>query len=75
MTDTTLEFTPVASRPPPRPETGLVHWLKKNLFDGWSNTLTTLLVLVGYAIPGFVLGVVLLVVFGGQLLFRCWLVL
>lgn len=29
--------------------------------------LTTLLVLVGYAIPGFVLGVALLVVFGGQL--------
>ncbi len=28
---------------------------------------TTLLVLVGYAIPGFVLGVALLVVFGGQL--------
>jgi len=32
-------------------------------FDTW----TSLLVLVGYAIPGFVLGVVLLVVFGGQL--------
>jgi microcin C transport system permease protein len=32
-------------------------------FDLW----TTLLVLVGYAIPGFVLGVFLLVVFGGQL--------
>jgi microcin C transport system permease protein len=29
--------------------------------------LTTLLILVGYAIPGFVLGVALLVVFGGQL--------
>jgi microcin C transport system permease protein len=28
---------------------------------------TTLLILVGYAIPGFVLGVVLLVIFGGQL--------
>ncbi|MCG2593518.1 ABC transporter permease subunit [Ramlibacter sp. XY19] len=28
---------------------------------------TTVLVLIGYAIPGFVLGVVLLVVFGGQL--------
>ena len=28
---------------------------------------TTLLVLIGYAIPGFVLGVALLVVFGGQL--------
>ena len=28
---------------------------------------TTLLVLIGYAIPGFVLGVALLVIFGGQL--------
>ena len=32
-------------------------------FDLW----TTLLILVGYAIPGFVLGVALLVIFGGQL--------
>jgi microcin C transport system permease protein len=32
-------------------------------FDLW----TTLVVLVGYAIPGFVLGVALLVIFGGQL--------
>lgn len=31
------------------------------------DTLTTLLVLLGYAIPGFVLGLVLLVIFGGQL--------
>ncbi len=31
------------------------------------DLLTTLIVLVGYAIPGFVLGVALLVVFGGQL--------
>ena len=31
------------------------------------DTLTTLLILLGYAIPGFVLGVALLVVFGGQL--------
>jgi microcin C transport system permease protein len=31
------------------------------------DLITTLLVLVGYAIPGFVLGVALLVVFGGQL--------
>ena len=31
------------------------------------DLVTTLLVLIGYAIPGFVLGVVLLVVFGGQL--------
>jgi microcin C transport system permease protein len=31
------------------------------------DIVTTLLVLVGYAIPGFVLGVALLVIFGGQL--------
>lgn len=31
------------------------------------DLLTTLLILLGYAIPGFVLGVALLVVFGGQL--------
>lgn len=31
------------------------------------DMVTTLLVLVGYAIPGFVLGVALLVIFGGQL--------
>ena len=31
------------------------------------DLLTTLLILIGYAIPGFVLGVLLLVVFGGQL--------
>ena len=31
------------------------------------DVLTTLMVLVGYAIPGFVLGVLLLVIFGGQL--------
>ncbi|HRW70767.1 MAG: ABC transporter permease subunit [Burkholderiaceae bacterium] len=31
------------------------------------DLVTTLLVLVGYAIPGFVLGVALLVIFGGQL--------
>ncbi|MDO4704801.1 ABC transporter permease subunit [Allofranklinella schreckenbergeri] len=31
------------------------------------DLLTTLLVLLGYAVPGFVLGVALLVIFGGQL--------
>lgn len=31
------------------------------------DLITTLLILVGYAIPGFVLGVALLVIFGGQL--------
>jgi microcin C transport system permease protein len=31
------------------------------------DLITTLIVLIGYAIPGFVLGVALLVIFGGQL--------
>ncbi len=31
------------------------------------DTVTSLMVLIGYAIPGFVLGVALLVIFGGQL--------
>src|SRR5204863_156615 len=31
------------------------------------DIISTLIVLVGYAIPGFVLGVALLVIFGGQL--------
>jgi microcin C transport system permease protein len=31
------------------------------------DTLTSMIVLIGYAIPGFVLGVALLVIFGGQL--------
>ena len=31
------------------------------------DLVTTLMILVGYAIPGFVLGVALLVIFGGQL--------
>ncbi len=36
------------------------------------DLITTLLILLGYAIPGFVLGVALLVIFGGQFSgFRC----
>ena len=35
--------------------------------DSRFDFVTTLIVLIGYAIPGFVLGVALLVVFGGQL--------
>ena len=31
------------------------------------DVITTLLILIGYAVPGFVLGVALLVIFGGQL--------
>jgi general L-amino acid transport system permease protein len=30
------------SLPPPRGQTGIVHWLKTNLFSSWGNTLLTL---------------------------------
>jgi general L-amino acid transport system permease protein len=38
-------FVPVVSRPPPVPVGGAVQWLRRNLFDGWRNTLATLVVL------------------------------
>ena len=47
--------------------TGVVLGVAKAVRAGSRfDLVTTLLVLVGYAIPGFVLGVALLVVFGGQ---------
>jgi general L-amino acid transport system permease protein len=46
-------FVPVASRPPPVPVGGVAQWLKRNLFDGWRNTLATLVVigLLAWFIP------------------------
>ncbi|MFN0185956.1 MAG: amino acid ABC transporter permease [Aquabacterium sp.] len=38
-------FTPVASRPPPTSQVGLVAWVRKSFFDGWLNSLLTLVVL------------------------------
>ena len=40
-----INFEPIASRPPPRAARGLAAWLRSNLFDGWRNTLATLVVL------------------------------
>ena len=40
-----INFEPIASRPPPRAARGLAPWLRSNLFDGWRNTLATLMVL------------------------------
>ena len=45
MTSPTQVFEPIASRPPPVRVQGAVAWLRTNLFDGWRNTLATLLVL------------------------------
>jgi general L-amino acid transport system permease protein len=38
-------FESVVPRPPPRSAQGAVQWLRANLFDGWQNTLATLVVL------------------------------
>ena len=38
-------FAPVASRPPPTSQQGVVAWLRQNFFDGWGNSLATLLTL------------------------------
>ena len=40
-----IHFEPIASRSPPRAARGLAAWLRSNLFDGWRNTLATLVVL------------------------------
>jgi general L-amino acid transport system permease protein len=38
-------FEPIAPRPPPTAVKGALAWLRSNLFDGWANTLATLVVL------------------------------
>ena len=40
-----IVFQPIASRPPPKAVKGAVAWLRSNLFDGWRNSLASLLVL------------------------------
>ena len=38
-------FTPIPARAPPVPTEGMVPWLKRNLFDGWANSLATVVTL------------------------------
>ena len=45
MSGSTQVFDPIASRPPPVQVQGPIAWLRTNLFDGWRNTLATLVVL------------------------------
>ena len=47
-------FTPIAARQPPSNQVGLLPWLRSRFFDGWANSLLTVLVLAGFvgkAIP------------------------
>jgi len=36
-------FAPIESRPPPVDTRGALAWIKRNFFDGWVNTLATLI--------------------------------
>ena len=46
-------FQPIASRPPPHAVKGPMAWLRDNLFDGWRNTLASVVVLavLAFALP------------------------
>ena len=46
-------FTPIAPRQPPTSQVGLLPWLRSRFFDGWANSLLTLLVLavLAWALP------------------------
>lgn len=53
MSDT---FTPIAPRPSPVKDSGLVPWIRRNLFADWRSTLVTLFVLglLAWVLPGFI---------------------
>ena len=59
-------FQTVASRPPPRPVGGLLPWIQRNLLDGWTNVLITVLLiaLLALAVPPIVQWGLLNAVFG-----------
>jgi general L-amino acid transport system permease protein len=50
----TQNFVPIAPRPSPIKQSGLVAWVRHNLFDSTRSTLTTLFVLglLAYVMPG-----------------------
>jgi general L-amino acid transport system permease protein len=49
-------FHPRPSLPPPSNSKGVVHWVKTNLFNGWFNSVLTLLAitLISYTLPDFI---------------------
>ena len=61
-------FQPIVSRPPPRAVKGALAWLRSNLFDGWRNTVATLLVLAValLLVPPLVQWALLKAVFGAD---------
>ncbi len=59
---------PGLSRAPPVPVGGALPWLRRNLFDGWANTLATVLVLgaLAWALPPIVRWALVNAVFGAD---------
>ncbi|MBT9463214.1 amino acid ABC transporter permease [Hydrogenophaga sp.] len=53
MSDT---FMPIAPRPSPVKNSGLVPWIRRNLFADWRSTIVTLFVLglLAWVLPGFI---------------------
>lgn len=47
---TVIRETLLPPAPPPRRTGGPLGWLRQNLFEGWGNTLTTLVILAGLAL-------------------------
>ena len=68
MSSTDATFSPITSRPPPVAVGGVLPWLKRNLFDGWANTLATLVVLavLVWALPPMIRWGLLNAVFGAD---------
>ncbi len=68
MPSSDAAFVPVARRPPPHPVGGVLPWIRHSLFDGWANTLTTLVVLAVllWAVPPMLRWGVLNAVFGAD---------
>ena len=68
MSSTDTNFAPIASRPPPAAIGGVLPWLKQNLFDGWLNTVATLVVLavLVWALPPMFRWSVVNAVFGAD---------
>ncbi len=68
MSSTDAVVTPACSRPPPVAMGGVLPWLQRNLFDGWGNTLATLVVLgaLAWALPPMVQWALVNAVFGAD---------
>ena len=48
-------FTPIESRPPPQTSQGLAAWVRRNFFDGWLNSIATVVTvaLLLWLVPPF----------------------